>query len=53
MPFSACHMSAVIQLTLSMHILYTWNPLVPMRIDKVEWISAHNCGKPKMEFIHI
>ena len=24
-----------------------------MRIDKVEWITAHNCGKPKMEFIHV
>ena len=21
-----------------------------MRIDKVEWITAHNCGKPNMEF---
>ena len=22
-----------------------------MRIDKVEWIAAHNCGKLKMEFV--
>ena len=25
-------------INLSMHILYTWNALVTMRIDKVEWI---------------
>ena len=24
-----------------------------MRIDKVEWIIVHNCGKPKMEFIYV
>ena len=36
-----------------MNILYTWNPLVTMCIDKVEWITALNCGKPKMEFIHV
>ena len=22
-------------------------PLLTMRIDKVKWITAHNCGKPK------
>ena len=38
---------AVFQLTLSMCILYTRNPLVTMCIDKVKWITAHNCGKPK------
>ena len=38
---------AVIQLTLSMHILYSRNLLVTMRIDKVNLITAHNCGKPK------
>ena len=27
--------------------LFTKNPLVTMRIDKVKWITAHNCGKPK------
>ena len=24
-----------------------------MRIDKVEWITAHSCGKPKMNFIQV
>ena len=40
---------AVIQLTLSMRILYTRNPLLTKRIDKIticKWITAHNCGKP-------
>ena len=30
-----------------MCILYTRNPLVTMPIDKVKWITADNCGKPK------
>ena len=30
-----------------MCILYTRNPLVTTCIDKVKWITAHNCGKPK------
>ena len=39
---------AVIQLTLSRRILYIRLPdLKKMRIDKVKWITAHNCGKPK------
>ena len=38
---------SIIQLTLSMRILYTRNQLVTMRIDKLKWITAHNCGKPK------
>ena len=29
-----------------MHILYTRNPLITIRINKVKWITAHNCGKP-------
>ena len=37
---------AVIPLSLSMRILDTRNPLLAMRIDKVKWITAHNCGKP-------
>ena len=35
------------------HILYTLHPLVTMRIDKDEWITADNYGQPKMEFIHV
>ena len=38
---------AVIQLTLSMRILYTRSPLVTMRIEEVKRITAHNNGKPK------
>ena len=30
---------------------FTWNPHVAMRTDKVERITAHNCGKPKLAFI--
>ena len=30
-----------------MRIIYTRNLLLTMRIDKVKWITAHNCGKPK------
>ena len=43
---------AVIQLTLSMRIIYTKNRLLTKRVDKVKWITAHNSGKPKMTFIH-
>ena len=31
----------------------TWNALITVHIDIVEWITAHNCGKPKMDFIHV
>ena len=37
----------VIQLSLSMCILYTSNKTDKMRIDKVEWIICSHCGKPK------
>ena len=30
-----------------MRIIYTRNPLLTKRIDKVKQIIAHNCGKPK------
>ena len=38
---------AVIQLTLTMRILYTRDLLLTMRIGKVKWITAHNCSRPK------
>ena len=31
----------------SMCFLYTSDPLVTMRIDKIKWITAHNCGNSK------
>ena len=36
-----------------MHIIYTLDPLVTMRIDKGEWITADIYGQQKMEFIHV
>ena len=36
-----------------MHILYIFYPLVTMRIDTFEWITADNYGQAKMEFIHV
>ena len=47
MPFRPPQLWAIIQLTLTMRILYTRDLLVTMRIDKVKWITVHNCGKPK------
>ena len=34
-------------------IVYTLYPLVTMRIDKGEWITADNYGQQKMEFINV
>ena len=36
------HLHALIQLTLSMHSLYTLHPLLTMRIVKGEWNNADN-----------
>ena len=32
---------------------HSLHPLVTMRIDKDEWITADNSGQPKMEFVHV